>query len=255
MSKPAIILIHGLRGDHHGLLEVAECLQNAGYKTYVPDLPGYGIMQALRDQSLKGYAKWLHKYVQDLGLKTPPIILGHSMGSIIVSHYLEKYPEDCAKQTIFLGPIIRTEKGQKRSNRLAKMFTGSLKILSGHSRYRLLKSRFISFCISRTLTYDRTRQKYIDEQHYLYSGEFTSTKALINDVRLSMTEQTACPKDKEILYCMGDHDRLTKVKNVKKRLEGCSNTTLKVIKGTGHLLNYEYPQKTADAVIKFLEKN
>ena len=254
MKKPAIILIHGLRGDHHGLLELAECLQEAGYETYVPDLPGYGIEQALRDQSLKGYANWLHEYVEKQKFETKPIILGHSMGSIIVSHYLEAYPEDCSKTAVFLAPIIRTEKGQKRSNRLAKMFLRSLKLLSGHSRYRLMKSRFVSFWISRILTYDRTRQKFIDEQHYMYSGEFTSTRSLMNDVRLSMSEQTICPKNRKVLYCMGDHDRLTKVKNVKKNIANRPNATLKVIKKTGHLLNYEFPQKTAQVITQFLDK-
>ena len=53
---------------------------------------------------------------------------------------------------------------------------------------------------------------------------------------------------------MGDHDRLTKVKNVKKNITNRPNATLKVIKKTGHLLNYEFPQKTAQVITQFLDK-
>ena len=37
-----IILLHGLRGDHHGLEELAKLLEKKGYKVINPDLPGYG---------------------------------------------------------------------------------------------------------------------------------------------------------------------------------------------------------------------
>ena len=73
----AIILIHGLRGDHFGLYQIAQELSRRGYKVYNPDLPGYGDNEALDDQTLKGYAKWLKTYVESLNLPKPPIVIGH----------------------------------------------------------------------------------------------------------------------------------------------------------------------------------
>lgn len=252
MKKPVLIFIHGLRGDHYGLLEIADALRS-DFEIYMPDLPGYGDHEALEEQSINSYSEWLHEYVTGLKLSQKPIIIGHSMGSIIVSHYLEKYPKDTNEKTVLLAPIIRTEKQQKRSDRTAKMLCGFMrKFMNGHQRYRFLKSRLLAFVISRYLTYDRTRQKFIDRQHYEHSGRFTSTKAIIADIELSMREQTTLGADKNILLCMGDHDRLTKVENVKKRKAGHKNVALDIISGTGHLLNYEQPNICAEKIRKFL---
>lgn len=252
MKKPALIFIHGLRGDHYGLLEIADALR-ADFEIYTPDLPGYGEHEALGKQTTDSYSEWLHEYVTSLNLSQKPVMIGHSMGSIIVSHYLKKYPKDTNEKAILLAPIARSEKQQKRSDRTAKILCdGMRRLMNGHQRYRLLKSKFIAFIISRYLTYDRTRQKYIDRQHYEHSGRFTSTKAVIADIELSMKEQSTFESDKKLLLCMGDHDRLTKVENVKKRKAGHKNIKLEVIPGTGHLLNYEQPNLCADIIRKFL---
>ena len=255
MTKPAIILVHGLRGDHHGLKEVGEGLEKKGYKVYIPDLPGYGDEVALEDQSLRGYADWLKSYIESLNLKQPPIIVGHSMGSIVTSHFLRIYPNSADLRSVALSPIIRTPKGQKRSNFSVAVICGFLKLLSGHARYRFMRSKFVSLIISHTLSYDHRRQKYIDRMHFEYCGRFTSTISLMNDIRLSMREQTVVPTKGKALYIMGDHDRLTKVRNVEARIAGNKIVTLSVIQKKGHLINYECPQKIANLIDEFIQAN
>lgn len=253
MTKPPIILIHGLRGDHYGLEEIAKSLEGYGYKVYNPDLPGYGEEVALEDQSLRGYAEWLKSYIASLNLKQAPVIIGHSMGSIVSSHFLRIYPGEADPRTVFLSPIVRTPKGQKRSNVSVTMICGFLKLLSGHARYNFMRSKFVSFIVSRTLSYDHRRQKYIDRMHFEHCGNFTSTISLMNDIYLSMREQTVLPARGKALYLMGDHDRLTKVRNVRARIEGSDQAELQVIKKKGHLINYECPQKVAHIIDNFIE--
>jgi pimeloyl-ACP methyl ester carboxylesterase len=255
MTKTPVILVHGLRGDHHGLQEIAESLEEKGYKLFTPDLPGYGEEVALEDQSLRGYANWLKSYIESLNLKQPPVVIGHSMGSIVTSHFLRIYPNIADPRTIFLSPIIRTPKGQKRSNFSVAAICGFLQLLSGHARYRFMRSKFVSLIVSRTLSYDHRRQKYIDHMHFEYCGQFTSTISLMNDIRLSMHEQTVLPEKAKTLTLMGDHDRLTKVRNVEARIAGCKNAELHVIQKKGHLINYECPQKVAKIIDEFLQAN
>ena len=50
-----IILIHGLRGEHHGLSAIAKNLRPT-YRTLVPDLPGSGDRLELDNKTLDGYA-------------------------------------------------------------------------------------------------------------------------------------------------------------------------------------------------------
>jgi pimeloyl-ACP methyl ester carboxylesterase len=67
-----------------------------------------------------------------------------------------------------------------------------------------------------------------------------------------MREQTTLEAPKTTLLCMGNHDRLSKVKNVQERMKGHKNISLVVLEGTGHLLNYEQPEKCANTIRKFL---
>ena len=41
LKLPVIVMIHGLRGTHHGLDLIAKNLP--GYRIIIPDLPGFGI--------------------------------------------------------------------------------------------------------------------------------------------------------------------------------------------------------------------
>ena len=79
---PTILLIHGFRGDHHGLSAIAGAL--VGYQALIPDLPGYGKSAEFADEhNLDNYAAWLVDYVKALG--TDVIVAGHSFGSLVVA--------------------------------------------------------------------------------------------------------------------------------------------------------------------------
>jgi pimeloyl-ACP methyl ester carboxylesterase len=173
------------------------------------------------------------------------------MGSIIVSHYVEKYPDDVRKKVILLSPIFRTHSGQKNSNLIYALASGALHILPKHSRYKLLQSKSVSFCISHFLTSDKTQQKHIDQLHYLYSGRFASADSLLIDMKISMKNQTKAPSNKEVLYVIGNKDRLTKAV-LARTVAAEQGAQYMELVGTGHLLNYEQPMRVADVVDEFL---
>ena len=70
-----IILIHGVRGTHHGLFMISKKLSHK-YKVITPDLPGSGTRAELEDKTIDGYVEWLHGYIQGLKLKQKPYIVG-----------------------------------------------------------------------------------------------------------------------------------------------------------------------------------
>src|SRR5437868_8239605 len=101
-TKQTIIMIHGFRGTHHGLLLIANFLK--GNRLIIPDLPGFGKGAKLKTYDLDNYVLWLHRYMKALQLKELPILLGHSFGSIICAAYAEKYP-DTIKKLVLVNPI------------------------------------------------------------------------------------------------------------------------------------------------------
>lgn len=259
MTKPfrAIVLIHGLRGSHDGLASLAKALKKAGYTVFSPDLPGSGAAPALdpSERTLDGYANWLNHYIESLKLPKKPYLVGHSMGSIIVSHFLEKHPSAVAPDVVLLSPIFRSPRAQHASNQLFSLCSSSLRLLPKNTRFRFLKSRFVSFCISHYLTIDKSKQAEIDALHYRFSGRFASASSLLADMRISMQNQVVLPSGKRYLLILGNKDRLTSVKIATSTTKNQKNLKLKVLNNTGHLLNYEQPKLAASLMTKFYQKS
>lgn len=253
-SHPAIIIIHGLRGNHFGVMAIANTLeQEFGFKVYAPDLPGSGTRTELGNKTLDGYSDWLSSYIQELGLKTPPIIIGHSMGSIVVSYFVQQHPTLVDKRVILLSPIFRNSLGGVLSSIEYYLLSGFLHIFPKHLRYVIMKSRPVSYVISHFLTIDKSKQKQIDQLHYEYCN-FASADSLLADMKISMQNQTIIPQDKIIFFCMGSSDRLTSSKLAQKRIRAVGQAC-KIIKHTGHLINYERPKTVARQIGKFINAN
>src|SRR6476661_2605963 len=87
-----ILVIHGFRGDHHGLLRVVD--QLPGMRLIMPDLPGFGASGAFRagGHSVAGYGGFVADFMAALGLGPDTVLLGHSFGSIIASHFVASHP-------------------------------------------------------------------------------------------------------------------------------------------------------------------
>lgn len=245
-----VILIHGLRGTHHGLLDIAKALPSE-YRVITPDLPGSGVRAELDNKNMDGYAEWLHDYISSLNLKQKPYIVAHSMGSIIVSHYLEKYPNDVQPKVVLLSPIFRTKFNQALSSSLYAIASGFLHLLPKTPRYNFLRSKAVSFCISHYLTYDKSMQKQIDQLHYRYGGRFASAASLMADMKISMKQQAIVPPRKKVHFIIGNKDKLTSLKLAKQYSEKYS-TGFDVIQNSGHLINYERPDEVAGLIARAL---
>ena len=248
-TKPTLLLIHGLRGNHHGLKFLEDELKN-DFKIINIDLPGSGASPELPTQNLDSHIKYLHQYVT--ALPTKPIIVAHSMGSIIASRYASKYPDDSSHRMILIAPILRG-KAKKAADRFTYYLIKSITApFTSKARHKLLASKPVSFMIAHILTYDKSKQKFITEQHYLYSGRFASAKSLLADLKISMTSTAIVPKSKQTLIIIGSRDQLTSPKKA-KQLAVTTTSEYHEISDTGHLLNYEKPQEVANTIRDFLK--
>ena len=247
-----IILLHGLRGTHLGLQAVTDALAQAGYHAINTDLPGSGTRAPLKDRTLQGYVKWLHGLIQDLNLPEKPVLIGHSMGSIIVSHHAERYPDESDSHLILMSPVFRDDNARAKSRRIYRSLRQSLRFLPEGARYHLLSSKAVSYGVSRYLTVDKSQQRKIDRLHAEYSGHFASSDSFLSDAEIAMQEQAIVPPGKSVLMIMGEKDRLISYEYVRKIAE---NTKAQLIKlpNAGHLINYEQPELTAAKIMAFLK--
>ena len=101
--KPSLVLVHGYRGAPIGLKTIAEQLEEAGYEVYVPAIPPFGGATLGHTYDAKSYADYLAKYIKSKSLDHP-VLIGHSMGSIIVAATAHFHPDLINQKIIFLSP-------------------------------------------------------------------------------------------------------------------------------------------------------
>lgn len=244
-------MLHGLRGTHQGLRAIADILTQNAYHTITPDLPGSGDSAPLEDQTLRGYVEWLHRFIEAQQLSEKPVLIGHSMGSVIASHHALQYPDDTGRELILMSPVFRSPAEQELSTRLNSGMDTLIHILPENIRTDLLNSKAVSYGVSRYLTADRSQQKKIDRLHAEYSGHFASADSFLSDARIAQCAQAVIPEGKDVLLIMGKKDRLISAKFVQE-VADMTHTKLVLIPNAGHLINYEQPAKAAHAIMEYL---
>lgn len=254
-----IVLIHGFRGTHHGLNLIAKNLPKEA-NIFIPDLPGFGDGEILSDYSIKGYIEWLKKYIKNLNLEDKPILLGHSFGSIITSHFAQKNPEMISK-LILVNPIAKPAlSGSDRFlTNLAISYYKIGSILPENFARKWLGMQLSTDITSlvMTKTKDKKIKKFIIDQHRKYFSNFQNPKTLL-DIFITSTKNCVGDVSKEIttptLLIGGGKDQLVPVKDIKNLNQDIKNSELVIIEDVGHLTHYETPEEVADSIQKFIKK-
>lgn len=256
-SQPTIIMIHGFRGTHHGLDLIAEALPDN--HCIVPDLPGFGASQALTgSHSLNNYVQWLHAFIADLKLHEPPVLLGHSFGSIITAAYATKYPDTISK-LILVNPIgaPALEGPQAILTRLAIMYYLLGEKLPARAAHTWLSTKAIVMIISNTMakTRDKKLRAFIHDQHLQHFSEFASPRVVSEAFKTSTkhtVRENAASIQTRTLLIAGDKDDITSLPKQKELVKLFPDATLNVITGVGHLTHYETPDQVAALITDFI---
>ena len=239
LQESPIILVHGLRGSPLGLREIKRDLEKVGYKVYAPAVPPFAGAKPLEAYSNETYADFLANFIKKKKLKKP-ILIGHSMGSIIVAVTAERYPELVGERIILMSPI---------STKPAKFFA-ALTPLSALFPARLvdyLTTRYLFVPKDRTLfrkalaiTHDCSNDHPPKKRDILASAKFSAFSSITDFDFLQKT-----------LLLAGETDRLIK-KSATEQLAKKLGATAIFIPDSGHLHNYEKPHETATEIIRFL---
>lgn len=258
-----LLLIHGFRGDHHGLQLIVDALPEQ--EILVPDLPGFGSTPPLSagDHDVEAYAGVVDSLAQELGLGDQDVLVGHSFGSIIVAaHAARRHSRPDGRRwagVALLNPISDD------------MFTGTL--LPGaaavETYYRvcavlpepwalsLLRSRLILGVTNLSLIVSRDPEiiNHVRQQHQQHFGGFSDRATLLQAYR-SSTRTTVAQYAEGLtlptLLVIGARDQLTTVHGQRRLAEQLPDRRTEVIRDVGHLLHYEKPGATARAVRRFL---
>jgi len=259
-DKPTtLILIHGFRGTHHGLLKIAELLPE--YRLIIPDLPGFGVSEALTGgHGIGDYVEWLFQFRQIVDPETPSsYIVGHSFGSIIVSHYASLHPSTVSKLTV-INPIgaPALEGEQRLLTQLAILYYWLGRKLPARAARAWISLKPITKITSITMrkTKDRQIRKFIDEQHYTHFSSFANPTQLSEAFKTSVSHdvsQVAEHLTMPTLMIVGEQDVITALSKQHKLHAKIGEAELVIIPDVGHLTHYETPSQVASAIRKFIK--
>lgn len=257
-NRPTIVMVHGFRGDHHGLEPVVAHLP--GFHMISPDLPGFGESDPLRlsKHDIDGYAGWLSRFVDTLQLDKTPVLLGHSFGSIVVSAALAR-TDLSTEQLILVNPIAAPALSGPRGilTRLAVFYYQMGALLPERLGFALLRNRIIVRIMSVTMakTTNRSLRRWIHAEHDRYFSAFSDRDVVLEAFKASVSNDVsefARSIDAHTLLVAADRDDITPV-SAQHTLEGLfPDATLEVLPEVGHLIHYELPAQAATLIENFL---
>ena len=254
-----ILVIHGFRGDHHGLLRVADQLQEM--RVIMPDLPGFGSSAAFRtaEHSIEGYGRFIAGFMTALGLGPETVLLGHSFGSIVASHFVAANP-GAVRELILINPIAAPAlEGPKGvMTKLAVLYYRvSARLPAGLGLF-LLRNQLIVRIMSVAMakTRDKQLRRFIHAQHSAYFSAFANRESLLESFRASVGSNVAEVASQlvlPVLLVAGEKDEIAVLPDQHKLLALLPDARLEVIPGVGHLIHYETPAPAAGFIRSFLK--
>ncbi|MGF3055174.1 alpha/beta fold hydrolase [Microbacterium sp. YY-01] len=250
-----IVVVHGFRGDHHGLEPVIAYAPDVRF--IAPDLPGFGLSPPLRatPHTIDAYAQWLSEFTH--AVAPGASVLGHSFGSIVASAALSGGL--ATSSLILVNPIGAPALEGPRGilTRAAVLYYALGARLPEKWGTALLRSPLIVRLMSTAMakTKNRRLRRFIHEQHDRYFSLFADRtvlhEAFIASVSHDVREYAGAIAVPTLLIA-AQNDDITPIHAVRELRQMFDQAELIEIAHVGHLIHYEAPAEAAAAIDRFI---
>lgn len=271
VPKPLLLMVHGFRGDHHGLQLLAHRLRE-DHRVLVPDLPGFGRTEPVpgREHDVALYAEVVHRLLRALvqgperaAAARGTDLLGHSFGSVVAAHLTAGHP-GAVDRLVLVNPICEPPLA---SGRLFSAEALSAAVVDGYYRLGRALPRGLGEALLRspvavavmtaamTTTEDPAVRRWIRHQHDAYFSRYADREVLTQAYRASVSTtvaEVAELLEPPVLLVVGGRDPLGSVPAQRRMAARMPDHRLEVLAGVGHLIHYEEPARTAELVRGFL---
>ena len=268
-----VLLVHGFRGDHHGLEIIANYLLKLipNVSIISPDLPGFGRSADLPENAqgegtqgednINAYVAWLNNFVKhtsparENAQPLPLHVVGHSFGSIVTSAFAAAHPNSLALLSLI------------NASRLASLYYRAGAALPEKIGYPLLRSQLITRASSEVMmrTKDKAMRHFINGQHAAYFGSFGSRRGVLSAYEASITHtaaEYAAAIQVPVQMLVAEDDDLGTPETARAMYATLTSRDLPVsssgarerldmIPEVGHLIHYETPRRAAELIADF----
>ena len=231
-GKPFLIL-HGWGSSSDKWVPIAEKISERGFKVIVPDLPGFGMSDALTTVwSSNNYINWIEAFVKELKIRDF-CLLGHSFGGALAVKFAIKYPQEVKKLFLVAAASVRRRTTPKS---FLKNISKWIKKLSFIPYYSLFRKAFYKFIIRKS------------DYPYVEGLMKETFKNVISDDLAQFTGFIRIPT----VIIWGDKDKSTPVEDAYFMNEKIKNSKLFIIQGAGHILYKECPEVLTEKILENL---
>jgi pimeloyl-ACP methyl ester carboxylesterase len=265
-----LVLLHGLRGDHHGLEPIVAHLQDV--RVVVPDLPGFGQSPPLprTRHDVAGYAAWTRDLLAAVAPAGDVVLAGHSFGSIVAAAALagpgpgapEPGPPQQAPRVrglVLVNPIAASALAGPRVvvTRLAVLYHRLAAALPERAGTALLRHRVMTrvASVAMATTGDRGLRRWIHAEHDRYFSTFADRRTLLEAFHASVSHDVgafAGAITVPTLLVAAERDDIAPPAAQRALVARFPDAQLAMVPGTGHLAHYEAPAAVATAMSAFL---
>jgi 3-oxoadipate enol-lactonase len=243
-SKTALVFLHGIGGAARAWRGQISFFGDR-YHAIAWDMPGYGSSAPLANVAISTLADALQDFLRQIGV-TRPVLVGHSIGGMILQRWLVKFPRDAAAVVIAqTSPAFGKADGDWQKSFIEARF-GPL------DRGETMKS--LAPILVKELVGDdpdaggmetaRECMASVPEQAYR-----DSIRALLGFEQRKALADIQVPT----LVLSGSNDRNAPAPMMAKMATYIRSATYVELAGAGHLANLEQPRRFNAALDSFLE--
>ena len=250
-----IILVHGFRGNHKALVEVANKLAKDRHVILV-DLPGHGQSSSLANSTMGNFAQFLDEFIRYLDLKSFDL-WAHSFGGSIAMMYVSMYQPQNLRSLILVSPALQSKTISPVTG-LMKIYYKLATIMPPKMQRVWLASKTIDHISSKFMIKNVSHAK---RQQMIEDGRSNLKEIqprVLIEVSLNYLETNFSKLPGKItvptLVIAGELDRLVSVKQLKSLSEQITNSTFEIVPKHGHLSPIEVPEHITQVTEKFLYK-
>ena len=239
-GKPSVAFVHGAGLDHSWFGLQSRYFGYHGWNVLALDLPGHGRSQGPPIATIGGMADWVLKVLDKLSI-AKAVLVGHSMGSLVVLEAAARRPERVEKIALIAVayPMKVTEQflDAARRNDFAAF---DMSTIWGHAAQVPLGANPNPGMWMYGDTLARLRR--------LAPGVLHDDLKASNDYVFSGTVK--CP----VLFILGGRDVMPPPRSAMQLKELLPDSRSVLIDISGHSLMAEAPDATLDALIGFLQR-
>lgn len=253
-KRKTVLLIHGLGGDHRGLISCALHLKD--YRTVIPDLPGYGLSDPFTSEhTLARYSQFIDRLRIELDLGQSVYVVGHSFGCAVALRYTRDYGAHVEKLGL-LNPIMGP------ADTLVTKMGNAYAWIAFHSPspigHFMLANRMVVYVTDRAVMTPEgrpSRRKILQEDYENYKrANIRTMKESVRALQGASPGTIFPAPDTRVLILAGNKDTLVRLPAIEKL--SAHFISPRVVWGEGgHLLPLEHPTTTGEIIRRFLDTN